>query len=306
MKVQARVLRTIDKCGGLDEYLLGEKTGRIKELGVEGWRLRWMVMGSGKVGRRFKEERVALGLGGWEDTTTMTTGGTGRTIKKRTAKRAEAATLEQEVERASESVLEQLSGANAALSETHHEPEHKTTDRSIALPPSALETRINHTTHALEAFAKRSHALPSTPTNPEPTPTQPPSRRYTKSEKRAWRAQHPPSPSLTPTLTSMLQIEELAAEIAQIETLAAAEMAEMAEMEEGEGERRARLEAGMARMRGARAEMERVRGREEGGVEKGMGMGTGEGEGKRLGMGEGIGAEGGMLGRLTRLFIGRR
>ena len=62
VKVQARVLRTIDKVGGLDEYLLGNKPARIKELGLEGWRLRWMVMNTGKVKERFRRERVRLGL----------------------------------------------------------------------------------------------------------------------------------------------------------------------------------------------------------------------------------------------------
>ena len=60
--MQARVLRTIDKVGGLDEYLLGDKPARIKELGLEGWRLRWMVMNSRKVRDRFREERLRLGL----------------------------------------------------------------------------------------------------------------------------------------------------------------------------------------------------------------------------------------------------
>ncbi|KAM0794729.1 ribosomal L28 family-domain-containing protein, partial [Usnea florida] len=62
VKVQARVLRTITKCGGLDEYLLGEKPARIKELGLEGWRLRWLVMKSDKVRERFAREREKLGL----------------------------------------------------------------------------------------------------------------------------------------------------------------------------------------------------------------------------------------------------
>ncbi|KAL2040791.1 hypothetical protein N7G274_006249 [Stereocaulon virgatum] len=62
VKVQARVLRTIDKVGGLDEYLLGDKPARIKELGLEGWRLRWMVLNSRKVRDRFREERLRLGL----------------------------------------------------------------------------------------------------------------------------------------------------------------------------------------------------------------------------------------------------
>lgn len=67
VKVQARVLRTIDKVGGLDEYLLGNKPARIKELGVEGWRLRWEVMRTPKIRDKIKAERVKLGLpeGGW-------------------------------------------------------------------------------------------------------------------------------------------------------------------------------------------------------------------------------------------------
>ena len=42
------MLRTIDKCGGLDNYLLGNKAQRVKELGLKGWELRWRVMQSGK------------------------------------------------------------------------------------------------------------------------------------------------------------------------------------------------------------------------------------------------------------------
>ena len=69
MRVQARVLRTIDKVGGLDEYLLGDKPGRIKELGLAGWRLRWRVVQSPKVQARFRDERVRLGVPaeGWQD-----------------------------------------------------------------------------------------------------------------------------------------------------------------------------------------------------------------------------------------------
>lgn len=62
VKVQARVLRTIDKVGGLDTYLLGDKPARIKELGIEGWRLRWKVSRTPSVRRRIGEERVRLGL----------------------------------------------------------------------------------------------------------------------------------------------------------------------------------------------------------------------------------------------------
>ena len=62
IKVQARVLRTIDKVGGLDEYLLGGKAARIKELGMGGWKLRWRIMGTERIKERFAKEREALGL----------------------------------------------------------------------------------------------------------------------------------------------------------------------------------------------------------------------------------------------------
>lgn len=71
VKVQARVLRTIDKVGGLDEYLLGEKAARVRELGMGGWALRWRLMRTEKVKERFRVQRVALGLelseGGYEE-----------------------------------------------------------------------------------------------------------------------------------------------------------------------------------------------------------------------------------------------
>jgi len=58
----ARVMRTIAKCGGLDEYLLGEKPARIKELGLLGWKLRWLVLKSRSVQDRHRRERERLGL----------------------------------------------------------------------------------------------------------------------------------------------------------------------------------------------------------------------------------------------------
>jgi len=61
-RVTTRVLRTIDKCGGLDEYLLGEKANRVKELGMGGWKLRWRVMQSPKVKERFRLESLRMGL----------------------------------------------------------------------------------------------------------------------------------------------------------------------------------------------------------------------------------------------------
>lgn len=44
MKLTARVLRTITKEGGLDNYLTKDKEARIKELGIFGWNLRYDVL----------------------------------------------------------------------------------------------------------------------------------------------------------------------------------------------------------------------------------------------------------------------
>ncbi|KAE8144932.1 ribosomal L28 family-domain-containing protein [Aspergillus avenaceus] len=62
IKVTRKALRTIRKSGGLDKYLLDDRPGRIKELGVFGWELRWKVMQTPKVQEEFKQERKRLGL----------------------------------------------------------------------------------------------------------------------------------------------------------------------------------------------------------------------------------------------------
>jgi len=62
VRVSSRVLRTMDKLGGLDEYLLGEKETRIRELGESGWWLRWAIMQTNTIKKRFAAERRALGL----------------------------------------------------------------------------------------------------------------------------------------------------------------------------------------------------------------------------------------------------
>lgn len=61
-RLTAHVLRTIDRLGGIDEYLLGTKQRRIKELGPAGWRLRWKVMQSAPVQEKWAREREAMGL----------------------------------------------------------------------------------------------------------------------------------------------------------------------------------------------------------------------------------------------------
>ncbi len=62
LRVTTRVLRTVDKVGGLDAYLLGDKAARIKELGMGGWKLRWRVMQTPMVRKIFSKERERLGL----------------------------------------------------------------------------------------------------------------------------------------------------------------------------------------------------------------------------------------------------
>ncbi|PGG98336.1 hypothetical protein AJ79_08903 [Helicocarpus griseus UAMH5409] len=62
LKVTHRVLRTIKKVGGLDQYLLGDKPARIKELGLFGWNLRWRVMQEMRRKKKFEEEERQLGL----------------------------------------------------------------------------------------------------------------------------------------------------------------------------------------------------------------------------------------------------
>ncbi|KAL6854049.1 hypothetical protein J3F83DRAFT_755771 [Trichoderma novae-zelandiae] len=61
-RLTLRVLKTIRREGGLENYLLKSKPARLKELGPGGWNLRWLLMQSRAVQRRFNDERVALGL----------------------------------------------------------------------------------------------------------------------------------------------------------------------------------------------------------------------------------------------------
>ena len=62
LKVTTRVMRSIDKVGGLDNYLLGEKPARIKDLGPMGWVLRWQIMQTPEIQARWDELREKYGL----------------------------------------------------------------------------------------------------------------------------------------------------------------------------------------------------------------------------------------------------
>ncbi|RBR10651.1 uncharacterized protein FIESC28_09357 [Fusarium coffeatum] len=61
-RLTLRVLKTIRREGGLQEYLLKSKPARIKELGPGGWNLRWLLMQSKDIQKKFNAERVALGM----------------------------------------------------------------------------------------------------------------------------------------------------------------------------------------------------------------------------------------------------
>ncbi|KZM20932.1 uncharacterized protein EKO05_0006317 [Ascochyta rabiei] len=62
LRVTSNVMKTIDREGGLDEYLLKDSVQRIKELGPTGWALRWTLMQRPAVIDRLRAEAAALGL----------------------------------------------------------------------------------------------------------------------------------------------------------------------------------------------------------------------------------------------------
>lgn len=77
-RVTARVVKAIDHAGGVDEYVLGERSQRIKALGPAGWALRWKVMNSDAVKLRYARERRKLGLKlGREDADRLVAAGDG-------------------------------------------------------------------------------------------------------------------------------------------------------------------------------------------------------------------------------------
>jgi len=62
LRITAKVLKTMDREGGLDEYLLKDNVARIKELGPMGWALRWTLMQKPEVIDRLRAEAAALGI----------------------------------------------------------------------------------------------------------------------------------------------------------------------------------------------------------------------------------------------------
>jgi large subunit ribosomal protein L28 len=62
LRITASVLKTMDREGGLDEYLLKDNEHRLKELGPLGWALRWTLLQRPVVLERMRSEAAALGL----------------------------------------------------------------------------------------------------------------------------------------------------------------------------------------------------------------------------------------------------
>ncbi|KAL5118246.1 hypothetical protein ACEQ8H_003918 [Pleosporales sp. CAS-2024a] len=62
LRITSKVLKTMDREGGLDEYLLKDSEHRIKELGPLGWALRWTLMQTPHVIDRMRVQAAALGL----------------------------------------------------------------------------------------------------------------------------------------------------------------------------------------------------------------------------------------------------
>lgn len=59
-RVATRVLRTITKEGGLDNYLLKDKSARIKTMGLKGWRLRYDILKTKEIQEMSKGEEKTV------------------------------------------------------------------------------------------------------------------------------------------------------------------------------------------------------------------------------------------------------
>jgi large subunit ribosomal protein L28 len=62
LKITSKVLKTVDREGGLDEYLLKDTAHRLKEIGPLGWALRWTLLQRPEVIDRMRVQAARLGL----------------------------------------------------------------------------------------------------------------------------------------------------------------------------------------------------------------------------------------------------
>ncbi|KAF1917208.1 ribosomal L28 family-domain-containing protein [Ampelomyces quisqualis] len=62
LRITSQVLKTMDREGGLDRYLLRDNENRVKELGPLGWALRWTLMQRPEIRDKMRAEAAALGV----------------------------------------------------------------------------------------------------------------------------------------------------------------------------------------------------------------------------------------------------
>jgi large subunit ribosomal protein L28 len=62
LRITAKVLKTMDREGGLDRYLLRDNESRVKELGPLGWALRWTLMQKPEIRDEMRAKAAALGI----------------------------------------------------------------------------------------------------------------------------------------------------------------------------------------------------------------------------------------------------
>ncbi|KAL9135322.1 MAG: hypothetical protein Q9175_003498 [Cornicularia normoerica] len=173
---------------------------------------------------------------------------------------AGADACEDEVERASGEVVERVEGASAGptgLSEAEGKPGRL--EHSVETPspePTALEDRITRATQAIEAEAVAARQASSPYDEPEDKPTELPGRRYTKGEKRAWRAEQALKRL---AIDSAERVEFAEGESAMTAEVASIEEAVGAEMEDAAEDLRKRLETAMELLRSASKELKRVK-----------------------------------------------
>ncbi|KAL9128310.1 MAG: hypothetical protein Q9217_002988 [Psora testacea] len=203
VKVQARVLRTIDKVGGLDEYLLGEKTGRIKELGVEGWALKWKILQTKAVQERLEKEREGLGLPkeGWNEH-----------LKREQAeakiKASEAAMKYVKIEDKRKKVAKEVE-ERSALQGLQAEAAFKERNTNlVAVLAKEVEASVKMINEDLRAADMDLPPLPGTATMVEDSSHPQPS------ERTSPLPMHPPRPTKRPTKAALLtKVESLARKV---------------------------------------------------------------------------------------------
>lgn len=192
VKVTSRALRTMDKVGGLDEYVVGsDAPARIKDLGVIGWELRWRVMQTKGYRERVLAQRRELGLPerGW-----VVEEKDRRTAEKREALRVAeaylnavegekkeakhrmltAGSVEEAVDQATEEVVEGLEASSAAPEQEEAEKETEIEHGLQAEKAEKLAETKDATAQDSTPVLPASNELIEPATPPQPSPPPPP------------------------------------------------------------------------------------------------------------------------------------